>query len=55
MTPADQLAIAVENEVEQAAGAVVLLKNLLNQVKLSGELRRLTNLYPCCSTGIPGG
>ena len=53
---ADQLAIAVEGEIEQADGAAVLFKYLLNPVKeLSGELRRLNNLHPCCSAGSPGG
>ena len=56
ITPADQLAIAVEDEVEEAGGAAVLLKYLLNPVKeLSGESRRLNNLYPFCSIGSPGG
>ena len=45
--PAEQLTIAVEGEVEQAGGAAVLMKYLLNPEKeLSGELRRLNNLYP---------
>ena len=55
ITPMDQLAITVEDEAEQADGAV-LLKYLLSPVKeLSGELRHLNNLYLCCSTGSPGG
>ena len=38
----------MKDEAEQAGGAGVLLKYLLNPVKeLSGELRRLNNLYPC--------
>ena len=54
-TLADQLAIAAEDEVEQAGDAAVLFKYLLNPVKeLSGEMR-LLNLYPCCSAGSPGG
>ena len=53
---ADQLAIAVEDEVQQAGDAAVLLKCLLNPVKeLSGELRHLNNLYPCSSAGSPEG
>ena len=53
---ADQLAIAVEDEVGQAGGAAVLFKCLLNLVKeLSGESRYLNNLYPCCSAGSPEG
>ena len=56
ITPADQLAIAAKDEAEQAGGAALLLKYLLNSVKeLSGELRRLNNLYPCCSAGGVGG
>ena len=49
--------ITVEDEEEQVGGAVVLLKYLLYPVKeQSGELLRLSNnLYPCCSTGCPGG
>ena len=55
ITLADQLARAVEDKVEQAGGAAVLLKYLLNPVKeLSAELRRLKNLFPCCSAGSPG-
>ena len=46
ITLADQLAIAVEDEVGQAGGAAVLFKCLLYPVKkLSGEWRRLNNLY----------
>ena len=55
---ADQLAIAVdvEDEVRQAAGAAVIFKCLLNPVKeQSGELMHPNNLYPCCNTGSPGG
>ena len=56
ITLSDQLAIAAEDEVGQAGGAAVLFKCRLNPVKeLSGELRCLNNLYPCCSTGSPGG
>ena len=56
ITLADQLAIAVEDEVGQAGGAAVFFKCLLYPVKeLSGESRRLNNLYPCCNTGSPGG
>ena len=56
MTPADQLAIAAEDEVGQAGGGDVLFKYTLNPVKeLSGESRHLNNLYPCCSAGNPGG
>ena len=52
---ADQLAVAVEDEAEQAGGAAVLFKYLLNPVKeLSGEVKHLA-LYHCYSTGIPGG
>ena len=52
ITLVDQLVIAEEDEVEQAGGAAVLFKCLLNPVKeLSGESRRLNNLYPCCSAG----
>ena len=55
ITLAVQLAINVEDEVRQEGGAAVLFKYLLNPVKeLSGELRCLNNLYPCCSTGSPG-
>ena len=55
-TLADQLAIAVEDEAEQAGGAAVLLIYLLNPVKeLSGKLRNLNNLHPCCSEGSLGG
>ena len=55
ITLADQPAIAVEDEVGQAGGAAVLFKCLLNPVKeLSGELRRLNNLYPCSSAGSRG-
>ena len=53
---ADKLAIAVAYEVERAGGAAVLLKYLLNPVKvLSGELRQLNNIYPCCSAGSAAG
>ena len=56
ITLADQLTIAAEGEIEQADGAAVLFKCLLNPVtELSGELRRLSNLYPCCSAGSLGG
>ena len=56
ITLADQVAIAVEDEVGQAGGAAVLFKCLLNPVKeLTGETRRLNNLYPCCSAGSVGG
>ena len=56
VTLADQLAIAVGDEVGQAGGGAVLFECLLNPVKeLSGELRRLDNLYPCCNSGSPGG
>ena len=56
ITLTDQLAIAVEDAVEQTGDAAVLLKYLLNPVKeLSGELRHLNNLYTCCSAGSPGG
>ena len=56
ITLANQLAIAVESEAEQADGTAVLLKYLLNPEKeLSGMLRRLNNLYPFCSPGSPGG
>ena len=55
-TLADQLAIAVEDEVGQAGGAAVLFKYLLYPVKeLSGELRCTNNLDPCCSAGSLGG
>ena len=51
----DQLAMAVEDEVEQASGAAVLLKYLLNPAKeRSGELRCLNNLYAYFSAGIQG-
>ena len=44
-SPADQIAIAVANEVEQAGSPAVLLKYISNPAKeLSGELRRLNNL-----------
>ena len=47
ITSADQLAIAVEDEVKQAVGSALLLKCLLNPLKgLSDDLRRLNNLYP---------
>ena len=47
ITLADQLVIAVEDEAGQAGGAAVLFKYLLYPVKeLSGDLRRLNNLYP---------
>ena len=53
---ADQEAIDVEDEDEQAGGAAVLFKYLLNTVKaLSGKLRYLNNLYPCYSASSPGG
>ena len=53
---ADQLAIAVEDEVEQAGGAAVLLKYLFSPVKkLTGKLRRLNNLYSSFSAGSLGG
>ena len=56
ITLADQLVIAAEDEVGQAGGAAVLLKCLLYPLKeLSGELRRLNNLYPCCNAGSLGG
>ena len=56
ITSTNQLVIAVEDVVEQAGAAAVLLTYLLNPVKeLSGEFRRLNNLYPYCSTGRPGG
>ena len=56
ITFVDQPAIAAEDEVGQAGGAAVLFKCLLYQVKeLSGESRRLNNLYPCCSAGSLGG
>ena len=46
ITPPDQLAIAAEDEVEQASGAAVLFKYLFDPFKeLSGEPRRLDNLY----------
>ena len=55
ITLAHQQTIAVEDEVDQAGGAAVLFKYLLNLVKeLSGEFRRLNDLYPCCSAGSPG-
>ena len=51
-TPVDQLAIAIEHEAVQAGGAAFHLEHLLDPVKeLSGELRHLNNLYPCCSAG----
>ena len=47
ITLTNQLATAVEDEIGQAGGAAVLFECLLNPVKeLSGELRRLNNLYP---------
>ena len=56
ITVAGPLAKAVEDEVEQAGGAAVLLKYLVNPVKeLSGELRRVNNLYSCSSAGVPAG
>ena len=52
----DQLATAVEDEVEQAGGGAVLFKCLLNPVKeLAGDLRHLSNLYACCSSRRPEG
>ena len=52
ITLADQLTIAVEDEVEQADGAAVLFRYLYNPVReLSGKLKLCTSLYPCCSTG----
>ena len=46
----------VEDEIEQAGGAAVLFKYIFNPVKeLSGELRCLSNFYPCCSASSPGG
>ena len=55
VTLADQLAIAVEEEVEQADGGSVLLKYLLNPVKeLSSEMRCFNNLHPCCRAGSQG-
>ena len=48
--------IAGTVESEQAGGAAVLLKYLLNTVKeLSGQLRCLSNLYPCYIAGSLGG
>ena len=49
----DQLVTAAKDEVEQAGGATVLLKYLLNPVEeLSDMLRRLKNLYPYHILGI---
>ena len=49
-----QLSIAIEDELELADDAAVLLGCLLFQVKeLSGDLRYSDNLYPCCSAGSP--
>ena len=53
ITPVHQMAIAVEDEVEEAGGAADLLKYLLNPVKkLSGELRCLD--HPFCSADSLG-
>ena len=55
ITPADQQAVALEDEVEQAGVASVLLKYPLDPAnELSGKLRRLNILYPCRSAGSPG-
>ena len=56
MTPAGQLLIAAEHGARQAGGAAVLLNDLVRPVKeLSGDLRLLSNLYPCCRAGGPAG
>ena len=56
ITTTDQLAVAAEDEVEQADAIAVLFKYLLSSLKeLLGELRRLNNLFLCCTAGSSGG